>query len=849
MRKLKLRFRRLLALATLFVLGATLLTPQTGLFAGEESDSEAIVITGSGYMQGLLENMLETYIEANALEITYRVSSEGSGPGFDVLCSGEADANMATQTISDAQVLRCTDNGIDFVELILGVDHAVLAVDDDSQLTCLPSSDFTRIFRRNEALTLDRILDGGSADETVTVYGPSDTEASAFTYLRATFLNNVDPSLDEVFEAPTDIADALRDANDNGIALMSYAQWETLDQEGLRLLNIQANDAADCVSPTPDTLSTGDYPASRLLYLYANANSVSDGELALFLNYHLADSETEASERPIFAAVRNEGFEPPVQAILDRNIVNYTQPILGRTFTRTDNPALVNTAAEGTLTVAGSALSSHITTTVFTDFAAAYELVEIDFNTFGDVAAWEAFCNGEVNVIQVGINSTAPEDCDVRRYDVTLGADGVVFLTGVDSTLPVCLDYQQIASLLVRNDLPVETPDVDVEETTEGEATDNVTSDAAEEGNADADAATPDEAADSDATDDGDAEATPEGDTDSTEAATDDTSAEEQTGEDEATEDGEELPPMPPAFDDPQGPTMWSEIAPEWAAENDDLPIIVLVPGLAALETDLITSQVSPGAVLRRTDQPSIREADPRSGLDALDYRSFSAATVEGAITYMRWSEYQQLENRDELRVIEIQATDSDCVTASAETLLSGDYPFTFSAQFVFAEEALSDALVASLLWHTYDRDVLTSLAEIGLAGFERVQLDTDRETVFALLEDTAAQAAEEEASADTEGAVEGTPDAETDVEGDGSTNEDTTDAEGETEGSEIGTAPSTEGDDATNEDSVDNETNSDTPSDSDTDNVDETGSETGSETEVPASETEDDPDNSDTQE
>jgi len=728
-----LRFRRLIVTLVLLSIAGTSLTPAPFLYAGEDGNTEAIVVTGSGYMNTLLESMLDTYIEDNDLDLTYRLDSVGSGPGFDVFCAGDADANMSTQPITDAQVLRCNDNGIEFVELVLGIDHAVLAVDADSQLSCLPTSDFTRIFRRNNDLTLDRLLPGASVEETVTVYGP-DEDNAAFTYLRATFLNNLDPTIDETFDTPADIADDLRDAGDNGIALMTYGQWEALEQDGLKLLDMQADENAACVNPTPENLSTTDYPATRLLYMYANAASLRDGDLGLMLNFFLGESEAEATERPIFDLVRNIGFEPPARAILNRNLLNVDELIVGRTFTRTDRPAIVNTAAEGGITVGGNPLSIHITTVIFDGFGVAYELSDLDIATFGDDAAWEAFCNGEISVIQVGVTSEAPEDCGVTPYEVVLGADGVVFLTAADSTLPVCLDYTQIADLLVRSDLPAPAAEDDaddsVDDTTDETATDNNTEDA--EGTSE-DTATEDNSAASG--DDAPAENAATDDSD-------DTESDNQTDDDDAVDEQEEEP-TPPDFDDPQGPTMWSEVAPDWAADNDDLPILVLVPGLAALETDLVTSVVSPGAVLRRTDQPTIRGADAASGLDSLSYRLFSTASTEGAISYMRWSEFEDAPNGDDLRAIEIQNLDGECISPSTETILSGDYPFTFSARLVFAEESLNDPLIANLLWHTYDSNVLASLADIGLIGFERVELGTEREIVFALLEDIAAAEAE----------------------------------------------------------------------------------------------------------
>lgn len=756
MRRHSFRFRQMIIILLVLTVGFPAIQPQSASLAGEDENS--IVIVGSGYMQTLLQEMIDDYQanETSAAEFSLRPG--GTALGITDLCNGDAAASMATQFITDAQALNCQDNDVDFIEFLLAIDHAVLVVDEDSEVSCVDESTFRRVFSRTGALTLDVIFEGGSEEEVVTVYGTDDS-GTAYTFVRANYLDDRSPVIDEVFENPTDIRDTLAESGNNGVALMTLDQWSSIDQEGLKLVDLRPVDGTDCITPTAGTLSTGEYPASRFLMLYAAASAVNDTELGLMLRYQFGNEEM----RPIDSAASTTGFQSPVTNIIDRNRNNLNDLVVGRSYSRTENPQIVNNATEGTIQVAGNFNSSALTNTLFTTFNQSYQAIEINKVTYGDAAAWEAFCNGEVNVIQVGLNSPMPSDCDVATIEVPLGANAVVFVVARQGPLPTCLDYNQVAQMLLRQDLTVSVNNPNAEE--DAQLLEDTESDT--EGDpAEAPTAAPTEVFEEMATESPTEEAasaplqaptelatetieemptavpTEEATEVPTENATEVPSeaATETPSEDASTEGDETATEEPeieldPDFDDPQGPLLWSEIVPELAESNPELPMVILVPEVGNPSSDFVLSTVQNDPALRRTDKPTIREADSNTGLDALDYRFFSLTAAEGTITYVTWAEYQQAPNADALRLVEIADPDGNCIPPTVESIADGSYPLTYSARLVFAESAVSDPAIANLMWFTYNRDALQAIEDLNLVGFDRISIETNRDSIFALLE------------------------------------------------------------------------------------------------------------------
>ncbi len=720
----------------------------------DSSDSEVVVV-GSNYiyMQELFDTIVNGYQESSGDETNFRIEAEGPDAGFQQLCAGSADIVLATSPITDEQILACDEAGINFVEVVMAVEGLVLAANEDSGLTCLSIDTLPTIFLGSDAPTWNE-LDPTASEDAIAVYGPAETDA-AMVILRGLlgeqgFIPNF-----EIYDAPDTAIEALQAPDNNALAFMTLETWEGMEDTGnAQLVSLNSLDTPECTAPTSGTFSAGTYPASRMMMFYVNAASLSKPAVEGLLLFALGEGETPAEERPVAGIVTEVGFTIPSQAIYDRDLNNVRGPNVGRTFSRGDSPVTVNTAIEGEVAIDGASMAGYATSEIYGTFNQEFANVQVARSAFGDDTAWTAFCAGEVSVIQVSRPPTdgETEACasnGIDAYEVFLGAQAVVFMVQADSELPMCLTYDEIGQILVQGvgEIPEieaasdeDTPAADETEAGDEDTADETSDDSETESAGDDEDATADEteASDEDAADE-----------------TSDETVDESANDEDATEaEGEETEAAPFPLDPTllQGPTRWNQINPEWP----DLPLLVLVPSLSALETDIVMGAAVPGGSLRRTDAPIVQETPDNTVLSDIDYRLGGTANFDGAITYMFWDDYAASAGRDAVHLMEVDAGDG-CVMPDEDTILDSSYPFGFSSRLVFSEQALGDPLVAALLWHTHSRAALDAVEALDLISFDRDMLETERDNLFGMIEAaqaaaaSAAAAAEAEAEAETE--------------------------------------------------------------------------------------------------
>lgn len=849
--RFRLAFRAMLVLAVLstMTMPVSLINAPT-MIQAQEDDPDDIVIAGSGYLflEAMVENWIATYQDNVDSDSTFSIEAQGNNDGFERLCSGTTDFTMATREISDEEIINCQENGVEFVEILLAVDGLALATDVENEVSCIPYESVATIFQSEAPPTWNAIVPTGP-EVPIDIFGPQSL-GRGYTLLTI-LMDNVEPRVEyEPFEEPAEIIEAISQSDENDLGFMTLAEWNELeDTDDTALLSLSSPQSTDCVAPTAGSLSTGEYPATLQMLMYVNAASLEDAAIQEFVQFGLGEDEAPIEERPLAGIAAAEGFTAPVQAIFDRNSNNIRGPITGRTFTRTTAPASVNTATEGEITVRGASISTYGTQTLFDSFNTTFPNITVDLKPYGEERAWQALCNGEVSAIQT---SGAPSDdilelCaanDITPFEIYYGSQAVVMVVSAESTLPACLNSDQVAQILFPEDI-ADTGDAEEDAETSGEDVPSGDADTAdtpdEEENVASDEATEaptaeddedtevqrDEEATTDAAPSGEESA--ESDSQDTEedtanaedtnAAEDDseTTDEDTSGDAETESDGdaetsaddsESDTPEQPAPPTPQGPTNWSEI---FTDETDlDLPLVVLVPDLGVLETDIVHSIAVPTRdTLRRTDEPTIQETPAETGFtNEVDYRLASVAANDGAITYVFWDTYASYENRDSLRLMAID-TGAGCVPPSVETITDGSYPIAFDVRLVVAEEALNEPVTASLLWHSLSREGLSALETLDLVGFDRVELETRRGEIFTLIDEATAAADDAPPADDSETPPPAEDETETpssDPEAEASDDEEpgdsATDAPEESDGSESEDEPAESETDSTGEDS-----------------------------------------------
>ena len=74
----------------------------------------------------------------------------------------------------------------------------------------------------------------------------------------------------------------------------SFAQ-EAAEAGRAKLLQVSVGDGDPCVAPSPETIAAADFPISRFLYTYVNAEAAAtDPSVAAFVDYMMSDAGLES---------------------------------------------------------------------------------------------------------------------------------------------------------------------------------------------------------------------------------------------------------------------------------------------------------------------------------------------------------------------------------------------------------------------------------------------------------------------------------------------------------------------------------------------------------------------------
>lgn len=151
--------------------------------------------------------------------------------------------------------------------------------------------------------------------------------------------------------------------------------------------------------------------------------------------------------------------------------------------------------------------------------------------------------------------------------------------------------------------------------------------------------------------------------------------------------------------------------------------------------------------------------ADAETNGDPL-YRAAATANVETALTYMSWSQYQDVLANEQERIQLVAVNGGEgCITPDMSTISSGEYPLSRSLHLIINQAALERIDVQSFLWFmfgedrfgTFERQNIDTLTLRDLADIrDRLQDEYDRAAEIAAERTAAEAAAAEESAEDT---------------------------------------------------------------------------------------------------
>ena len=311
--------RSLLVVGVVSTLVLSACSNDPGEADGSESGAAAgeVVAIGSSTVEPIVSIALEDFAEANE-GVTFEVDGPGTGDGFALFCEDGSDIATASRAIDEDEAATCSDAGIDYVELKIGIDGlSVITSPENSVVGCLSFGDLYSLFGP-ESVGFESWSDaddlaaevGGDFGELHAPYEDAALEITAPGEESGTYTSFIDLATSGVAEVrleegaiAEDEVETLRpdytgSADDNVIieniggfpSSLGFVGFAFADQNADSVKTLEVDGGDGCVAPSPDTISSGEYPLARDLYIYVNTAHADDNPtLVEFLDWFLTD--------------------------------------------------------------------------------------------------------------------------------------------------------------------------------------------------------------------------------------------------------------------------------------------------------------------------------------------------------------------------------------------------------------------------------------------------------------------------------------------------------------------------------------------------------------------------------
>jgi phosphate transport system substrate-binding protein len=151
--------------------------------------------------------------------------------------------------------------------------------------------------------------------------------------------------------------------------------------------------------------------------------------------------------------------------------------------------------------------------------------------------------------------------------------------------------------------------------------------------------------------------------------------------------------------------TTWDQVSPDFAST----PMTLFAPQPGNPYSDLLMFRVTGSATPSRLDIQL--DDDPV-------YRAAATANVEGALTYMNWTEYEALLASDQANVMSVAVdAGNGCVQPTEDAIADGSYPLVQTVRLIVNRLALARTEVQALLWFIFSDENYNLLTNAGLVG------------------------------------------------------------------------------------------------------------------------------------
>lgn len=296
-----------------------------------EDVSGSVVVSGSSTVEPISAAVAEKFAGQNA-DVQISVDGPGTGDGFELFCQGETDVADASRPIdTEEEVPTCEDNGIEFIELKVGIDGiAVLTSPENEEIGCLSFADLYALFgpesegQNNWSDVQDVATELGSEtqfpDLPLEITAPGEESGTYDSFVEIVLEGIAVDERGQSEDGPFVRPDYQASADDNviiqgisgnqgSLGWVGFAFYVN-NQDAVRALPISSEPGGECVDPTEETIASTEYPIARDLFIYVNKSKLeSNPALQAYIDYYLSDEGIASVSEVGYVSLESSALE------------------------------------------------------------------------------------------------------------------------------------------------------------------------------------------------------------------------------------------------------------------------------------------------------------------------------------------------------------------------------------------------------------------------------------------------------------------------------------------------------------------------------------------------------------
>jgi len=267
-----------------------------------------ILIDGSSTVAPLSSAAAEAFAADNG-GVNITVGTSGTGGGFERFCAGETDISDASRAIKDDEVAACEAGGVTYQELRVASDGItnVTSTGADVGGTDLTLAQLKAIWAPDSKIDNWNQIPGGNFNDKALVLAGPGSQSGTYDFFNEEVLGE-----DAAGETVVPRQDYTASEDDNVVVRAVQSAEAGLGYFGFTYFEENADTltafSVDGIEPTTETITSGEYPLSRPLFIYVKDDSLTKPEVAAFVRYYL-ENAVSLAEQTAFVPAPQESLD------------------------------------------------------------------------------------------------------------------------------------------------------------------------------------------------------------------------------------------------------------------------------------------------------------------------------------------------------------------------------------------------------------------------------------------------------------------------------------------------------------------------------------------------------------